>query len=138
MAVKNQPNIRGTHLFYPQGLGRVARVAGDNRGILSLLIAPACTAHTPTFVSVDSQAKVSFSRFKYNRRSKTFNNQIEHSKRSVQPLSTPIRLVITCITPSTVALLNVSDLQPDGSPYVEVPWKDGISSSTGVKNENLR
>lgn len=111
MAVKHQLNKRGTHPFYPQYLGHWTRVTSGNRNIFSLLVALACTAHTPIFVSVDSQAKVSFSRFKYNRRSKTFNNQIEHTKRTVQPLSTPIRLVITRITPTTVTLVNASVCQ---------------------------
>jgi hypothetical protein len=112
MAVKHQFNKRGTHPFYPQDLGRLARVTSDNRNILSLLVAPACNSHTPIFVTVDSQAKVNFSRFKYNRRSKTFYNQVEHTKHTVQPLSTPIRHVATRITPTTVTLVNASAHNP--------------------------
>ncbi len=135
MAVTHQLNRRGTYSFHPQGFGCWLGDTSDNYsdGLLGFLIASAWAAHIPIFVSVDSQAKVSISKFKSDRRSKTFNGQAELTNRSDQP----IRLAITCIPP-TVTLINAPNLQLDGSPYVEVPWKDGISSSTGVKNENLR
>ena len=112
MAVKHQLNKRGTHPFYPQDLGRRVRVTSDNRNILSLLVAPAWTALPPIFISVDSQAKASLAGLSSTCVQKPFNNQTELTNRSDQPLSTPIRHVITRITPTTLTLINASAHNP--------------------------
>ncbi len=89
--------------------------------LLTLLVSfQAGAALTPSPIIVDSQVKVSFSEFEFNRRSNTFEVRAKLSNRSVTPISTPIRLVIKNIKPNTVTLANATGLLPDGSPYVEV------------------
>ncbi|MFI3155322.1 MAG: PKD domain-containing protein [Methylococcaceae bacterium] len=89
--------------------------------LLILLVSfQARAALTPSPIIVDSQVKVSFSEFEFNRRSNTFDVGAKLTNRSATPISTPIRLVIKNIKPNTVTLANATGLLPDGSPYVDV------------------
>jgi len=112
---------------------------------LSLILLPALlvsfqagAALTPSPIIVDSQVKVSFSEFEFNRRSNTSDVPAKLTNRSVTPISTPIRLVIKNIKPNTVTLANATGLLPDGLPYVDVSLTenddDEHSSDEKVKN----
>ncbi len=93
--------------------------------VQSVLIAPALAALTPSPVTVDSQVKVKVSLFKFNRRSNTYDGQAEITNRSLIPINTPIRLVISNIQPSSVSLANPSGLQGD-LPYIDVKVLNGV------------
>jgi len=84
----------------------------------------------PSPVAVDSQVKVTFSEFESEseRHSRTVEVKAKLTNRSAEPILTPIRLVIKNIKPRTVTLLNATGLQPDGSPYVDIPLRDGVLS----------
>ncbi|TAN67540.1 MAG: PASTA domain-containing protein, partial [Methylobacter sp.] len=109
--------------------------------LLTLLVSfQAWAVFTPSPIIVDSQVKVSFSEFEFNRRSNTSDVRAKLTNRSVTPISTPIRLVIKNIKPNTVTLANATGLLPDGTPYVEVSLSENDdeehehSSDEKVKN----
>lgn len=111
--------------------------------LLTLLASfQAGAALTPSPIIVDSQVKVSFSEFEFNRRSNTSDVRAKLTNRSVTPISTPIRLVIKNIRPNTVTLANATGLLPDGSPYVDVSLSenddddDEHEHSSGEKIKN--
>lgn len=107
--------------------------------LLTLLVSfQAGAALTPSPIIVDSQVKVSFSEFEFNRRSNTSDVRAKLTNRSVTPISTPIRLVIKNIKPNTVTLANATGLLPDGSPYVDVSLteNDDDEHSSGEKIKN--
>lgn len=95
-------------------------------------------AITASPVAVDNQVKVTFSEFEYKQHSKTSEVRAKLTNRSDESILTPIRLVIKNIKPSTVTLTNATGLQPDGSPYVDIPLSDGVlSPGEKVKNVEL-
>ena len=101
--------------------------------------APAWGVLTLSPIVVDSKVKVSFSEFEFNERTKTSNGRATLTNRSTQPVSTPIRLVITNIRPGSVSLANATGLLGDGSRYVDVPVSDGtLSPGEIVKNVLLK
>jgi len=109
--------------------------------LLTLLVSfQAGAALTPSPSIVDSQVKVSFSEFEFNRRSNTFDVRAKLSNRSDTPISIPIRLVIKNIKPNTVTLANATGLLPDGLPYVDVSLTehddDEHKHSSGEKVKN--
>jgi len=129
MTVKQSQTKRGNHWRW-----LLAIIFGPTR--FGLILAPAWAVLTPS--PVDTQVKVKFSAFKFNKPSNTYDGKAEFTNRSAQPIQTPIRLAIKNIKSKTVSLAKPTGLLADGSGYVEMPLIDGILSSGAiVKNTSL-
>lgn len=126
--------------FYNRGTARWSWLLAIMLAVIGLVLnlPPALAALTPNPIVVDSQVKVNFTVIEFNRHSNTFDGWALLTNRSVESISTPIRLVINNIKPTTVTLANVSGLQSDGSPYVEVLLNDGVLSPGEIVRSLLK
>jgi hypothetical protein len=118
MPVKPNQVKKSVRNFYNRGTARWSWLFAIMLAVIGLVLnlPPALAVLTPNPIVVDNQVKVNFTVFEFNRHSNTFDGWALLTNRSVESISTPIRLVINNIKPTTVTLANASGLQPDGSP----------------------
>lgn len=97
MAVKAPPtshHITSRDYFnaYPQVVVRWLCWLAIIMGMVGLLVAPVWAAPTPSPIVVDSQVKVEFSKFKFSRRSNTYNGKAELTNRSLEITGVRVKL----------------------------------------------
>jgi murein DD-endopeptidase MepM/ murein hydrolase activator NlpD len=91
-------------------------------------------------VDVSGQVNITKSGLVLNRATRTFDSVVTLTN-SLIPISGPVSLVITGITPNTVSLANASGTTTAGQPYVNIPppsnpWAPGTSTTTVLKFSN--
>ncbi len=94
--------------------------------VLSNLPAWADTTSSP--VVVTDQVTVTYTGLSLNRATNTFDTQATLSNKSNKAIQIPIQLVISNISQATVSLANAGGALADGTPYISIPFGDGVLS----------
>lgn len=90
-------------------------------------------------INVDAQVSVSFSGVRLNRTTGTFDTVASIKNTSSTPIASPVSLVISQITPSSVTVANASGRMPGGEPFITVPVvAGGLAPGATVGNIVVR
>ncbi len=93
--------------------------------LLALWGASPDSARAETQANVSDKIAVSFTGLTLNRSTNTFDTLATLTNSSAVPVSQPVVLAVTGISPGTVTLANAAGLTADGYHYVRVPLADG-------------
>lgn len=112
---------------------RILRLALVRAGIyVALMIGALSTGFFWTWitpaqasVSLDERVSVSYSRVRFNRRTRTFDRVATVTNKSEAPIYAPLSLVIRNIDPATINLENAAGITADGASFVEMPLEQG-------------